>query len=256
MKPGNVKSHIQMPRFLLSRFENENHSFFYYDVSKGFIGTNGHAKTLNTEHGYYPDEIEKLLSDEIENPFSQILRFIDLLDLEQPSFTMNSIDENNIKQFLISLIVRSPLFIDSIGKNSVFFDLFSQTDQHTMAILQGMQEAQKLRLFDDYRVTFTVNKTKKPFILPISGVYFYSLNGFAHATLPVSPHVALSLIEASGIPFIEKEGITRLYLVMQEKHITKLNRFALQEQCKQNYGYVISPVKDALEELLTMCKGK
>ena len=171
MKPGNVDSHIQMPRFLLSRFENEHHSFFYYDVSKGFIGTNGHAKTLNTEHGYYPNEIEKLLSDEIEKPFSQILRFIDLLDLEQPSFTMNTIDENNIKQFLISLIVRSPLFIDSIGKNSVFFDFFSQTDQHAMAILQGMQEAQKLKLFDDYRVTFTVNKTKKPFILPISGLY-------------------------------------------------------------------------------------
>ena len=53
----------------------------------------------------------------------------------------------------------------------MFFDFFSQIDQHAMAILQGMQEAQKLKLFDDYRVTFTVNKTKKPFILPISGLY-------------------------------------------------------------------------------------
>ena len=67
MKLGSVNSHIQMPRFLLARFENERHSFFYYDVKKGFIGSNGHAKSMNTEHGYDPDEIEKLSSDEIEN---------------------------------------------------------------------------------------------------------------------------------------------------------------------------------------------
>ena len=37
MNLGNVNSHIQMPRFLLARFENEHHSFFYYDVPKRFM---------------------------------------------------------------------------------------------------------------------------------------------------------------------------------------------------------------------------
>ncbi len=255
MKPGSVNSHVQMPRFLLARFENERHSFFYYDVKKGFIGSNGHAKSMNTEHGYYPDEIEKLLSDEIEKPFSQVLKFIDSLDLEKPFFTMTNTDESNIKQFLVSLMIRSPLFMDSINKSSVSFQFFTPADQRTLAITQGIMEAEKQRVFDRYRVTFTVNKTEKPFILPISGLYSYRLNGYAHVSLSVSPQIAITLIENDGIPFVEKEGITRLYLVMQEKHITKLNRFALQEQCKQNYGYVISPVKDALEELLPMCQG-
>lgn len=250
MKPGNVNSHIQMPRFLLARFENEHHAFFYYDVEKGFIGTNGHAKSMNTEHGYYPDEIEKLLSDEIEKPFSQVLRFIESLDLEKPFFTMTSTDESNIKQFLVSLMLRSPLFLNGINRNSVFFEFFSPADQHTLAITQGIMEAEKQKVFDSFRVTFTVNKTGKPFILPISGLYTYRLNGYTHISLPVSPQMAITLIENAGIPFIEKEGVTRMYLITEEKYVTELNRFAFREQCKQGYGVVISPTKEAMEILL------
>ena len=252
MKPGSVNSHIQMPRFLLARFENELHSFFYYDVKKGFIGSNGHAKSMNTEYGYYPDEIEKLLSDEIEKPFSQVLNFIESLDLEKPFFTMTNTDESNIKQFLVSLMIRSPLFIDSINKNSVFFQFLNPADQHTLAISQGIMEAEKQKVFDSFRVTFTVNKTEKPFVLPISGLYSYSLNGHAHVSLPVSPQIAITLIKNTGISFIEKDGITRMYLITEEKYVTELNGVAFREQCKQGYGVVISPTKEALEELLPL----
>ena len=254
MKPGTINSHIQMPRFLLARFENEHHSFFYYDVPKRIIGTNGHAKSMNTEHGYYPNEIEKLLNDEIEQPFSQVLKFIDSLDLEAPSFTMTSIDESNIKQFLVSLMIRSPLFMDSIKKNSVFFQFFSPADQRTLAISQGIMEAEKQKVFDIFRVTFTVNKTAKPFVLPIGGLYSYSQKGYAHVSLPISPQIAMTLIENAGIPFLEKEGITRLYLITEDKYVTKLNGFALREQCEQDYGCIISPSREALEELLMKCE--
>lgn len=255
MKPGSVNSHVQMPRFLLARFENERHSFFYYDVKKGFIGSNGHAKSMNTEHGYYPDEIEKLLSDEIEKPFSQVLKFIDSLDLEKSFFTMTNTDESNIKQFLVSLMIRSPLFMDSINKTSAFFQFFSPADQHALAISQGIMEAEKQRVFDSFRVTFTVNKTEKPFILPISGLYSYSLNGYAHVSFPVSPRIAITLIENARIPFVEKDGITRLYLITEDKFLTKLNRFAFREQCNQGYGVVISPAKEELEEMMLMYIG-
>lgn len=252
MKPGTINSHIQMPRFLLARFENEHHSFFYYDVPKRFIGTNGHAKSMNTEHGYYPDEIEKLLNTEIEEPFSQILKFIESLDLDKPFFAMINTVESNIKRFLASLMIRSPLLMDSINKTFAFFQFFSPADRHTLAITQGIVEAEKQKVFDHYRVTFTVNKTEKPFILPISGLFSYSLNGYAHVNLPVSPQIAITLVDNAGIPFVEKEGITRLYLITEDKYVTELNRFAFREQCKQGYGVVISPTKEALEELLPL----
>ena len=97
MKPGNMNSHIQMPRFLLSRFENEYHSFFYYDVEKGLIGTNGHAKSMNTEHGYYPDVIEKYFSNELEQPFSKFLRRVDSLDINKPSLKEHKLDKKRGK---------------------------------------------------------------------------------------------------------------------------------------------------------------
>ena len=250
MEPGNVDSHIQMPRFLLARFENEQHKFFYYDVKKRFIGTNGHAKSTNTEYGYYPNEIEELLNNELEQPFSRILQFIDSVDLDTQHFTMTTIDENNIKQFLTSFIVRSPLFIDDLNKNSVFFQLFNIADQHAIAITQGFAEAQKQMFFDDYRITLTVNKSTIPFILPICGLYEYSLNGYTHINLPVSPKIAITMIESAGIHSIEKNGLIHLYLINQEKHTKKLNEFAFKHQCKQQYGCVISPSKEAIEEAL------
>ena len=88
--------------------------------------------------------------------------------------------------------------------------------------------------------------------MPISGLYSYSLNGYAHVSLPVSPQIAITLVDNAGIPFVEKEGITRLYLITEDKYATELNRFAFREQCKQGYGVVISPTKEALEELLPL----
>ena len=250
MNSGNVKSHIQLPKFLLARFENEQHKFFYYDVKRKYIGTNGHAKTMNTEPGYYPDEIEKFLNNELEQPFSKILKFIDSIDLDTPYFTMTNMDKNNIKQFLVSLIVRSPLFIKSLYENSVYFHDYSQTDQHSLAITQGIAALKNAKIYDDYCVTLTVNKTEKPFILPICGLFYYSLNGYTHVSLPVSPKIAITMIEPSSIRFIEKEGATRLYLINQEKHAIQFNGFAFQQQCIEHYGCVISPSKDALEEQL------
>ncbi len=114
-----------------------------------------------------------------------------------------------------------------MNKNSVFFQFFSPTDQHTIAISQGIAESQKRKTFDDYCVTLTINKSEKPFILPICGLYNYKLNGYTHISLPISSKIAITLIESSGISTIRKEGITHMYLISQEKHVIQLNGFAI-----------------------------
>jgi len=87
----------------------------------------------------------------------------------------------------------------------------------------------------------------------VSG-YYYKLNGYTHVSLPISHTVAITLIENAGIPFLEKEGITCMYLITQGKHVTELNRFAFREQCKQSYRFVILPTKEELEEMMTVCE--
>ncbi len=67
-------------------------------------------------------------------------------------------------------------------------------------------------------------------------MYEYSLNGYTHINLPVSPRIAITMIESAGIHSIEKNGLIHLYLINQEKHTKKLNEFAFKHQCKQQYA--------------------
>ena len=119
-------------------------------------------------------------------------------------YTEEQINAELPKYKIIDYLERQNKGYSSVSeKNSVFFDFFSQTDQHAMAILQGMQEAQKLKLFDDYRVTFTVNKTKKPFILPISGLY--------HDT-PLDSHMQDRLKHLTEMGIVEHIGRSKYVL--------------------------------------------
>ena len=43
-----IKSHIQMPKFMLRQFENEEKSLFMYEINSGMITTE-HAININVE---------------------------------------------------------------------------------------------------------------------------------------------------------------------------------------------------------------
>ena len=75
-----MNSHIQMPRFILKGFEDEKHFLYCYSFEYNRV-INGHSQTLNTEQDYYSDQAEGYLSQNMENPFSDILRFIKGIDL-------------------------------------------------------------------------------------------------------------------------------------------------------------------------------
>ena len=59
-----MDSHIQMPKFMLRRFENEQHELLYYDVETNVIAK-GFPKSINTEEDYYSDVMESILNREI-----------------------------------------------------------------------------------------------------------------------------------------------------------------------------------------------
>ena len=74
MNTESVKSHIQMPKCILKKFQNRNNRLFYYDVKENHIGKNGSANSINTEKGYYSKDTERYLQEKIETPFSKLLR--------------------------------------------------------------------------------------------------------------------------------------------------------------------------------------
>lgn len=245
-----VNSHIQMPKCVLKRFENQNHSFYYYDVEKDIIGSNGHAKTTNTQFGYYSEEVEKYLNDNIEAPFAKVLQFVDKTDFDDPKFTFSKDFSESVKAFIYALLARDPVLLSNIDKNSIYNQFLPKRYQHDFAVKQGMRIARERGYFDSYTVTFSVNKTPKPFVLPICGIYSYKLCDAIHVNLPVTPQVAITLVEPKGIQSILNKDIVSMYEITDKLIVERMNSLAFKTQRNAGWGYVISPEKAVLEELL------
>ena len=244
-----VNSHIQMPKCVLKRFENQNHSFYYYDVEKGIIGSNGHAKTINTQFGYYSEEVEKILNDNIEAPFAKVLQFVDKTDFGGSKFFWNNEFNISVKSFIYAVMVRDPKMLQSINNHSVYFQFFNKQSQHDYAVIEGIRLAQIEDPINAYTVTFSVNKTHKPFVLPMCGFYEYRLMDAIHVNLPVTPQIAITLVEPKGASELLKNNVVSMYAISDELFVERMNGWAFETQCNAGWGYVVSPDKAALVKL-------
>lgn len=153
------------------------------------------------------------------------------------------------KNFIYALIARDPKVITSASKYSVFWDFLPEQDKHNWAATKGVEIAQQQGFFDSYYLTFSINKTKKPFILPMCGVYSYMLEDAIHLNLPVSPRIAITMVEAKGMPRIFDKNKVSMYEVKDEIVVDRFNGYAFRTQCNAGLGYVVSPDKPELEKL-------
>lgn len=239
-----------MPKLLLKRFENKNHCFYYYDVEKRFIGSNGHAKSLNTELGYYSQETETFLNKHIEKPFSALLQAIDAIDFDAPDFSINSEVDRIVKRFIYALIARSPQMIKSTNEHSVFYQFLPLQEQHDYAAEEGILLAEKNNLLGNFFATFSVNRAQTPFILPMCGLYDCLINGIHVSILPISLELAVVLVESKGKESLVKTGMVNMYLINEDKYAIWFNKRAFAAQVNAGYGYVVSPDKISLEQCI------
>lgn len=242
-----VQSHIQMPKCVLKRFENESKRFYYYDVKKGIIGDDGHAKSINTELGYFSQETENYLSNYVEKPFFELLRQIDKIDFDSLPFSVPPETDTLVKRFVYALISRSPLMIDAVNESSLFYQFLPTQNQHDVAAEGGIELAEKLNVFGDYFVTFTLNRTLIPFILPMCGLYNFKFSGIDTVFLPISPQICITLVKNDGSDLFIKDGVRKMLLVADGSQATWFNKRAFLAQKKTGHGYVVSPDKSALE---------
>ena len=248
-----VDSHIQMPKLLLKRFHNDNKKFFYYDVQKGFIGTNGSAKSINTEYGYYSLSTEHFLRDYIEAPFGRIVKHIENINFSQDYFRMTPDFQEVTMNFVYALIARDPDTSGEMNRNSVFLQFLPARTRHDIAARNGIAFAKKKKLFSEYILTFMVNSTEIPFILPLMGLYSYGINGHSIINLPISPKVALCLVHKDYAErLIRDDGTISMFMVDNPEQLKKMNAFAFAAQKRHNWGCVICPQRDELDRLNEM----
>jgi len=242
-----IKSHIQMPKFMLRQFENEKHELFYFDVDSGEIIC-GRAKSINVKEEYYSENVEGILSQAIERPFSQVIHYLEKIDFDARSFTVDPGIIETTKTFLNALLARNPNTFQKTQEVSVFLQFLDRQSQHDISVLTCINEASKLGFFDKMHLTFTVNKTMIPFVLPLCGFYWY--NGGKNINLPISPKLAITLVDEEEMCKVILNNRIRMYLADKESDVRKLNYIAFQEQLRQGYGSIISPCMNALEDLI------
>ena len=249
-----IDSHIQMPKCMLKRFE-ENNRFYYYDVIQEHIGNNGHAKSLNTEKGFYSEDIESFLSITLENPFRELLTQADMISSDPPKGNIDLIFDYKAKLFVYSLAARNPSTIKQISKLFRFQEDMLQQDINSLGMMLGIDSLASTHFLDSYGTTIAENKTDIPFVLPTCGTYTCVFNGFEHIVFPISPKKAIVFIEEKGKKLIIHDGIVHLYSVNDSNTINEFNICAVKTQQKYGNGFVICADKGTLEYAVKNAKG-
>ena len=228
-----INSHIVLPKFLLKNFEID-HSFWYYDIDKDFVAK-GHASSFNTEKGYYSDETELILNSEIETPFSNLLNKYRPSILGDNEFEMSLNDVLCIKRFFYSFLCRNPQMVEIVKNKSAFYQLLTETDQHGYAATVGIRDGERMGLFKEYDVTFFINQTEIPFVLPNCGIYNLNLKDHPAIVFPASSDVMFGLGKNMRT---EKAGSVELQrgLITESSVIKRMNLQALMQQITMNSG--------------------
>ena len=245
MGKSSINSHIQMPKFLLKRFEDEEKRFFCYDIKDQSIRTSN-AESINTGIGYFSEAVEKILNQSIEQPFSSLLRYIDTINFDANSFVIKRGFVRKTKSFLYALLARNPIVYEKIRKISIYTQFLDQQSQHDISVITAIKEAEKLAILDEYYPTFTVNKSNTPFVLPLCG--FYWMNKCIN--LPIDPKHAITMVNKEKLEEIIDKDTIHMYLVTKESEADRLNYFAYQEQRRQGYGNIISSKEKPIRNML------
>lgn len=246
-----VNSHIQIPRCVLKQFEDSNHFVYWFDCST-FRAKRGHAKTINTMKGYYSEDLEKYLSEQIEQPITTIINELKAIDKANPSILITETMQKAIWLYFYSVIERGKQVHTRIENESQYLQMFSNEEKRNRAIIHGIEDAQYFQWFHEWTITFTINMTTNPFVLPLSGFYTYGIRNYNVICIPVTPYIAITLVPIAYMLRCANSNGKKMIKIEDPAIITFLNKRALAAELESNKTGIVSVAKQILDDL-TRC---
>jgi hypothetical protein len=101
-------------------------------------------------------------------------------------------------------------------------------------------------------LTFLINETEIPFVLPIGGLYSYSYKGSIAINLPISKSMALCLIHKNLVNVMVNNGAVIMLSISDPDIMMDMNSRAFRMQKQRGWGYVICPEREELDRLKTL----
>lgn len=238
-----MQSHIQMPEVVLKEFVNEDKYYYKYEVATGKI-TKGYPKRTYTQEDYYSQEIETAFNNYVENPMKSVINFAK----NNLSYSIVEIDpqiEFRVYNYIKSLIARSERLLGYVHESSVYFQFMKKQSQHDWTADFAMTNISIDDLEKDFSVSFLINKTDVPFVLPTCGMCECNIRDRISILVPITPYHALWLTRYDDV---NKKAIFNVCEDSVEL-INAINRMLFQKQLGENVGYVVSANKPILEAL-------
>lgn len=251
-----IDSHIQMPKVVLKQFAIQEGKLkgraYNYNLETGFIGL-GSPKTINTKKGYYSQEAEQEFSKVIEKPLGDVIKDInDSINKKQP-FHFNQKVSETIYNYLYALLARAPKMANDVKSAMLFGELYSEQSIHDVSAIEAFLLMQKDKLLKEYKITFFINHTEIPFVLPTCGYYDFKTDeedGVIH--IPLTEKVCVRLFQAKYQDKYIQNGKLLIYPVLNKNVVERVNELAFETQSRYANAYLVSSSKVELERI----KGK
>jgi len=244
-----IHSHIQLPNGILKYFRDESDpekKVWYLDISSGEIRRK-QAGRLGTSKGYYSEEVEEFWNKYVETPIGRLNSKIrEFCAGEIKTLPLSLEDQNIFRRYIKAAAVRSNLANDSMKKESLTAEFFTDQENHDALAYFGMRVSGEFdRLIEDMDVTILVNRTDRNLVVPRN--CYYAVSSLEKETLvaPISPKGAL-LFLPRDYSRISKEHYA---VVENPDYVSKMNVLALKYEYIFNGDFVASNCRTELEFL-------
>ena len=244
-----INSHIQIPKFLLKNFRSEKGKVLHLLIKENRISSCG-ADKLGIEKGYFSEEVEAFLNENIEQPFSRIVKKINLLiNNERDSIVISPQDKKAVCDFLRSAIARSTKAYNeflSQSATAIIFEKNNPQSNHDAFVCSFLQHTINSMLsLDNHRLVVLTNSSNVHFAVPRNCFYFVNSCGVACFILPISPKGVIAYV-----PNDYNGAALGDYLVVSDcKDVEYLNEVALKTELFFNGDFIVSDQKEELERL-------
>jgi hypothetical protein len=254
-----VNSHIQITKALLRKFSHktvETNEFgtntvdkvYYLDLTDNKIKEEK-INILGTEKGYYSDEVERFLCDDVESKLGEIIKIASEFQRGKSNlFILSPKHKINIVNFFRFCLIRNENLIKEVNRNSVFSQLVGGYTKNYL--LSNINLVDVELLFNGYFPNLLINTSNVELVIPRNCFYSAMVKGKpTRYIMPINPKVALVLINETERFNLVKDGKLLYLQIDQDKILKCFNQRALFDEKIYNNSFVVANRKDELEDL-------
>ena len=126
----------------------------------------------------------------------------------------------------------------------------SERNQNDLAVLMGTTNDKSNSIFQDFTLTFAINNSNTPFVIPMTGIYGVMTHYGKAVIIPVLPKLAMVLMDSESTAHMVENNTLKMLETNDDECIMEMNKKAFETQKKLGYGFVAAPNKEVLNELL------